>query len=276
MPDFCAGAEADAGEPAAVAALRRAQGSVDAAYALHDTLYAASAEQAAETMATARTSAEAAIAAYEAAAAGGDGCEIKQLARIWYMRGKAAACSADGRASSEAERLLADAVKADPSLLDAWNCLGECYWARDQLETARGCFAGALETERNAASLCHLSQLLRQLATSSASGADDAADGPAEAADEASAGRPQLLAESISLAKEAVRLSPRSASAWKNLANAQLCTYTLTVAAEPLHLALKAFTQAREPPATATTARPPRLTRRARCAGGQCERRPRG
>ena len=60
MPDFCAGAEADAGEPAAAAALRRAQGSVDAAYALHDTLYAASAEQAAETMATARTSAEAA------------------------------------------------------------------------------------------------------------------------------------------------------------------------------------------------------------------------
>ena len=52
--------------------------------------------------------------------------------RLLYLRGKATACSEDGRLSDEAERLLADAVKLNPTIIDAWNCLGECFWQRGE------------------------------------------------------------------------------------------------------------------------------------------------
>ena len=47
-------------------------------------------------------------------------------ALLWCLRGKAMTLGEEGRGSLEAEILLADAIKLDPSLIDAWNCLGEC------------------------------------------------------------------------------------------------------------------------------------------------------
>lgn len=39
---------------------------------------------------------------------------------------------------------LSKAVKLDPSLTDAWNDLGECYWKNKDIEAARNCFMQAL------------------------------------------------------------------------------------------------------------------------------------
>ena len=46
--------------------------------------------------------------------------------------------------SPEAEQLLSKAVKLEPNLVDAWIELGECYWKRGDVETAKTCFEGAL------------------------------------------------------------------------------------------------------------------------------------
>ena len=43
-----------------------------------------------------------------------------------------------------AQDALSKAVKLDPKLVEAWNCLGECYWKNGQVEAARNCFVGAL------------------------------------------------------------------------------------------------------------------------------------
>ena len=45
---------------------------------------------------------------------------------------------------SLAQDSLSRAVKLDPKLVEAWNCLGECYWKCGQVEAARNCFVGAL------------------------------------------------------------------------------------------------------------------------------------
>ena len=90
-----------------------------------------------------------------------DGCEEEVgatespalQALLWCLRGKAMTLGEEGRGSLEAEVLLADAVKLDPSLIDAWNCLGECFWHRNELETARCTFVCALEHERSADTL---------------------------------------------------------------------------------------------------------------------------
>ena len=43
-----------------------------------------------------------------------------------------------------AQEALSKAVKLEPKLIEAWNCLGECYWKNGQVEAARNCFVGAL------------------------------------------------------------------------------------------------------------------------------------
>ena len=43
-----------------------------------------------------------------------------------------------------AKDALAKAVKMNPKLVEAWNCLGECYWKNGEVEAARNCFMGAL------------------------------------------------------------------------------------------------------------------------------------
>lgn len=39
-------------------------------------------------------------------------------------------------------------VKLMPSLVEAWNVLGHCYWKKGDLQTARHCFVGALKKVR--------------------------------------------------------------------------------------------------------------------------------
>ena len=147
-------------------------------------------------------------------------------ARLLYLRGKALACSEEGRKGAAAERHLADAVKLDPRLSDAWNCLGECFWARGNLELARHTFQAALAFERGAATLCHLSMLLRTLSQR---------EGTADT----------MLAESVALAKESVRLNTSSSKSWAGLGAAHLSLHVhVSSEAEDLHLANRAFKQA--------------------------------
>ena len=48
----------------------------------------------------------------------------------------------------QAHEALSRAVKLDPLLVDAWNCLGECLWKKGDVEAAKNCFTGALEHVR--------------------------------------------------------------------------------------------------------------------------------
>ncbi|KAL1528059.1 hypothetical protein AB1Y20_009425 [Prymnesium parvum] len=196
---------------------------VDAAYELHDTLYASSEAERDERMRQAQARALAAVDACEAAAeAEGGGAK----ARLSYLRGKALASTAAGRDSEEAERLLADAVKLQPSLNDAWNCLGECYWSRGEHEMARYTFLTALEHGRTADTLYHLSMLQRMIGRPGAS-------------------TETVLQESVQLAKEAVRLDASSARTWCGLGNAHLTLYArASSSAEDLRMAHRAFLQA--------------------------------
>ena len=176
-------------------ATRAAQGACDDAYALHDAIYATQEAQDAA-MEAAQARALAAVDAAEAAA------ETQQkdtalLARLRYLRGKACASTADGQGSAEAETLLADAVKLDPLLVDAWNCLGECFWARGEFPLAMHTLKGALAHRRDPATLCKLSQLLRAM------GAREAQKGDAQQ-------KEKHLVEARKMAKEA-RARPRPA-----------------------------------------------------------------
>ena len=70
--------------------------------------------------------------------------EIK--ARRTYLKGRALNVVSDH--SPEAEQLLSKAVKLEPNLVDAWIELGECYWKRGEVDTAKTCFEGALSHVR--------------------------------------------------------------------------------------------------------------------------------
>ena len=175
---------------------------------------------------TALSKVEACAKVLDAEAADGSAEWRSLQAQLLYLRGKAVSCSDDGRGSTDAERLLSDAVKLDPSLIDAWNCLGECFWQRGELETARYTFLGALEHARTGGTLCHLSMLLRTM--SAAAGLNES-----------------LLFESVALAKEAVRLDPTNERAWAGLGSAHLSLHiNVTGAADDLHMAHRAFTHA--------------------------------
>ena len=183
-------------------ATRAAQAACDDAYALHDAIYATQEAQDAA-MEAAQARALAAVDAAEAAA------ETQQkdtalLARLRYLRGKACASTADGQGSAEAETLLADAVKLDPLLVDAWNCLGECFWARGEFPLAMHTLKGALAHRRDPATLCKLSQLLRAM------GAREAQKGDAQQ-------KEKHLVEARKMAKEArarpTLVAPRNSSA---------------------------------------------------------------
>ena len=202
---------------------------VDAAYALHESLYAQTEEARAASMQRASEEAVAAVDACEAAveAEGGPAKDAPMQARLWYLRGKSLACTPAGRSSDATIRLLSDAVKLDPALTDAWDCLGECFWSQGDLEAARFTFLGALEHARTATTLCHLSMLLRGMSR----------QGPG--VNEAQ------LSESVQLAKEAVRLNATSARAWCGLGNAHLALYgSLTSSVDDLQMAHRAFVQA--------------------------------
>ena len=63
--------------------------------------------------------------------------------QYFYLLGKT--LNVTSTYNPQAQEALSRAVKLDPLLVDAWNCLGECLWKKGDVEAAKNCFTGALE-----------------------------------------------------------------------------------------------------------------------------------
>ncbi|XP_028649468.1 tetratricopeptide repeat protein 5 [Erpetoichthys calabaricus] len=111
--------------------------------------------------------------------------------------------------SPDAEEALSKAVKLDPSLVDAWNQLGEVYWKKGDLTGAQTCFSGALSHCENKVSLRNLSMVLRQIRTS---GEDYSTN----------------VFESVNKAKQAVQLDIKDGTSWYILGNAYLSLFFIS------------------------------------------------
>eukprot|EP01052_Picozoa_sp_SAG31_P015892 SAG31_NODE_1035_length_10225_cov_2.372506_2_plen_278_part_00 len=125
-------------------------------------------------------------------------------AQVAYLNGKALDADPADEHGATAVALLSKAVKLNPSLIAAWNCLGECFLQQKppHVSNARHCFERALKKEHNAISLRGLSRLLRQH--------------PRDEKD---------VAESVALAKTAIALDVQDAESWCMLGNAYMSDY---------------------------------------------------
>lgn len=63
-------------------------------------------------------------------------------AQYLFLQGKALNVLPD--INPLAEELLSKALKLNPSLIDAWNELGECFWKKGKSSDAKNCFENAL------------------------------------------------------------------------------------------------------------------------------------
>lgn len=161
---------------------------------------------------------------------GGNG----KLTKAPNQEGKAYQLYLKGRAlnvltehSPESETLLSRSVKLDPTLVDAWNELGECYWKRGDIETAKTCFEGALNHRENKISLRNLSIVLRQKSVSTQEE------------------KLRNIETGLTRAREAVQLDTRDGTSWSILGNAYLAHF-FSVSQNPrtLKQAMSAYKQA--------------------------------
>ncbi|XP_024994185.1 tetratricopeptide repeat protein 5-like [Cynara cardunculus var. scolymus] len=129
--------------------------------------------------------------------------------------------------TKKAEDHLSKAVKLNPSLADAWLCLGNCIWKKGDLPATRNCFNLALSKGPNKRILSQLSMLERRMAQ----GVDN---------------QEEIVAESIKHAKEAIALDVKDGNSWYNLGNACLTCFFVTGAWDhsKLQQALKAYQNA--------------------------------
>ncbi|KAF3432235.1 hypothetical protein FNV43_RR26974 [Rhamnella rubrinervis] len=148
-----------------------------------------------------------------------------QRATFEYLRGKILDVFSEYK--KEAEDHLSKAVKLNPSLADAWLCLGNCIWKKGDLSAAKNCFTLALSKGPDKKILCQLSMLERKMAQ----GTENEAE---------------LVEESIQHAKEAVTLDVKDGNSWYNLGNACLTSFFVTGAWDHSKLlqSLKAYQNA--------------------------------
>lgn len=150
---------------------------------------------------------------------------IEKKARRTYLKGRVLNVASDHCA--EAEQLLSRAVKLEPNLVDAWIELGECYWKRGDVNTAKTCFEGALSHGENKVALRNLSIVMRQKAS------------------ESSEDRLRNIEAGLTRAREAVNLDPIDGISWSILGNAYLAHY-FSVSQNPhiLNKAMSAYKNA--------------------------------
>ncbi|MCO5591747.1 hypothetical protein L7F22_045739 [Adiantum nelumboides] len=146
-------------------------------------------------------------------------------AQFEYLRGKA--LDAGSEYCKEAEDHLSKAVKLDPSLFDAWSCLGNCFWKKDDLMAAKNCFNLVLKKGPNKKILRQLSMLERRIAKGSSNEAE-------------------AVEESIKHAKDAVSLDVKDGQSWYTLGNAYLTSFFVmgTWDQSKLRQSLKAYQNA--------------------------------
>ncbi|CAG2064964.1 unnamed protein product, partial [Timema podura] len=151
----------------------------------------------------------------------------QQVSRVMYYYLKGKALNVGPQHSPQAEAALSKAVKLDPTLVEAWNELGDCYWKRDEIKEAKNCFMGALGHRKNKVSLRNLSMLLRQERAKS------------------SEERVKNIEQGVSFAKEAVQLDTNDGISWSVLGNAYLSSFFM-IGQDPktLRLCMSAYLQA--------------------------------
>uniref|UniRef100_A0A7N0TFW3 Tetratricopeptide repeat protein 5 OB fold domain-containing protein n=1 Tax=Kalanchoe fedtschenkoi TaxID=63787 RepID=A0A7N0TFW3_KALFE len=130
-----------------------------------------------------------------------------QRSMFEYLRGKI--LDVFPEYNKEAEDHLSKAVKLNPSLGDAWLCLGNCIWKKGDLTSAKNCFTLALSKGPNKNILCQLSMLERKMAQGSENQAE-------------------IVEESVQHAKEAIALDVKDGNSWYNLGNAYLTCFFAT------------------------------------------------
>ncbi|CAL8241640.1 unnamed protein product [Merluccius merluccius] len=109
--------------------------------------------------------------------------------------------------SGPAEECLSRAVKLEPGLVEGWNTLGEQYWKKADLVTAKNCFTGALQQSKNKVSLRNLSMVLRQLPPG---------DGEEQG---------KRVMESVDMARQAVQMDVTDGTSWYILGNAYVSLF---------------------------------------------------
>ncbi|GAB5370303.1 hypothetical protein AAMO2058_001481000 [Amorphochlora amoebiformis] len=123
--------------------------------------------------------------------------------------------------TKDAEEYLAKAIKLNPGLIDAWNCLGSEYWKKPDLKAAEDCFRGALEQKKNKVSLRKLSMVVRNFGDKETYG--------------------KRLGDSIKLAKDAIAMDVKDGESWYILGNAYMSSFFETFSASDLEGCLKAY-----------------------------------
>ncbi|XP_067947415.1 tetratricopeptide repeat protein 5-like [Watersipora subatra] len=143
-----------------------------------------------------------------------------------YLLLKAKCLNVKANFDEEAEEAMSKAVKLDPKQVEAWNILGECFWKKGDIDSAKNCFSGALQHSKDKVTLRNLSMVLRQFGSSREE-------------------KLQYITESVSKAKEAVNLDITDGTSWFVLGNAYLSQFFGgTQNEQTLQQCLKAYTQA--------------------------------
>jgi tetratricopeptide (TPR) repeat protein len=135
------------------------------------------------------------------------GLAVKGRARLLYLKGHAHNILTEFDA--KCEEFLSRAVKLDPTLVEAWNSLGECYWKQGNIEGAFNCFNGALGQAQSKVTLRNLSMILRQMGK-------DAAE------------KLKNVSISVEKAKAAVSFDVSDGLSWYVLGNAYLSLFFIS------------------------------------------------
>ncbi|PAN09357.1 hypothetical protein PAHAL_2G016600 [Panicum hallii] len=201
--------------------LERAADAAEELYRLRDTFFP---QEPAEKAAALRARADAALALLDALPPE-QKKSPQQRGVFEFLRGKILDVFPDYH--KEAEDHLSKAVKLNPSLVDAWLCLGNCIWKKGDLPAAKNCFSLALSKGSDKKILCQLSMLERSMAQ----GSED---------------QVLLVEESIKHAKEAVMLDIKDGNSWYNMGNAYLTSFFVGGAWDhtKLHHSVKAYQNA--------------------------------
>ncbi|CAB1345333.1 unnamed protein product [Coregonus sp. 'balchen'] len=158
----------------------------------------------------------------------------KHSAEFLLLRGRSLGVAPEF--STTAEECLSRAVKLEPGLVEGWNTLGEQYWKKGDLTTAKTCFTGALQQSTNKVSLRSLSMVLRQL--------------PGGGGDE----QGKRVLESVDMARQAVQLDITDGTSWYILGNAYISLFfTCRQNPQMSQQALSAYAQAEKVDPTATS-----------------------
>ncbi|XP_074646949.1 tetratricopeptide repeat protein 5-like [Tubulanus polymorphus] len=147
---------------------------------------------------------------------------VRSKAKYLMLKGKA--LNVQQEFSADAFEALSKSVKLEPSLVEAWNQLGECYWKRNAIIDAQNCFLGALAQAKNKVSLRSLSMVMRQFKEN----------------------QHQNILDSVEKAKEAVQMDVKDGTSWFVLGNAYLSLFFCASGQSPtvLKQCMSAYAQA--------------------------------